>query len=256
MKSMRTIFAHHVLVLFAVLFSCCTAYTQSEWIVHSFNTPFGAVPLGNLVADGEGNLYGTTHTGGTKDWGVVYELVRPVPPKTSWTETVLYNFTGSPDGGKPEAGLLFDKSGNLYGTTNLGGAANVGTVFELSPPVTPGGKWTESVLHSFVSDSSDGRNPDTGLTWDHSGNLMESRRLVASTPRPPAGALAARCLNYRHLQHRAARGLNRSSRISSGDRESSREELQSSLRAAFSTVQLTEEESTGTALSISFSLPP
>lgn len=113
-----------------------------------------------------------THAGGTKDWGVVNELVRPVPPKTAWTETVLYNFTGGPDGGKPEAGLIFGKSGNLYGATNLGGTANVGAVFELSPPVTPGGAWTESVLHSFTPENGDGGNPETGLTWDHSGNLI------------------------------------------------------------------------------------
>ena len=153
-----------------------SALAQTEWIVHSFNSPFGVqgvYPMGNLVADGAGNLYGTTQEGGSsKSWGTVYELVRPVPPKTAWTEVVLYSFTGGVDGGLPEGGVIFDSAGNLYGTTYQGGSSNSGTVFELSPPVTPGGAWTESVLHSFQPLSSDGEYPETGLTWDHSGNLI------------------------------------------------------------------------------------
>src|SRR5450432_3179369 len=84
---------------------------QGEWVVHSFNSPFGVQglqPMGSLVADSAGNLYGTTLEGGTSGgWGTVYELVRPVPPKTAWTETVLYSFTGGADGSEPRAGLLF-----------------------------------------------------------------------------------------------------------------------------------------------------
>ena len=149
-----------------------TAAGQKEWLVHSFDGTHGDQPMGNLIADSAGNLYGTAFQGGAHNWGVVYEMVRPVPPKTAWTEAVLYSFTGGIDGGLPEGGVIFDKSGTLYGTTNRGGVSDAGTVFELMPPVTPGGAWTESLLHSFTPDSGDGGSPETGLTWDHSGNLI------------------------------------------------------------------------------------
>ncbi len=156
-------------MLFAI---SSTAVAQSEWVLHSFAEIGGDQPMGNLVADSAGNLYGTAFEESTSIGGTVYELVRPVPPKTAWTETVLYDFSGKPDGGQPEAGLIFDKADNLYGTTNRGGSSDAGTVFELSPPVSPGGAWTESVLHNFEPDSGDGGSPETGLTWDHSGNLI------------------------------------------------------------------------------------
>ena len=175
MRFSKTRFARvGLLVTLAALLSSIssTAAAQSEWVLHSFAETGGYQPMGNLVADSAGNLYGTSTRGGTANWGTVYEVVRPVPPKTAWTETVLYNFSGMPDGGFPEAGLIFDKAGNLYGTTNQGGASDAGTVFELSPPVSPGGAWTESVLHNFEPASGDGGSPETGLTWDHSGNLI------------------------------------------------------------------------------------
>lgn len=152
-----------------------TARAQSEWVVHSFNSPFGVQgvsPMGNLVADSAGNLYGTTLEGGSaKYWGVVYELVRPVPPKTAWTEIVLYNFTAGNHGGEPQAGVVFDKAGNLYGTTTRAGDFRHGTVFQLIPPATPGGKWTESTLHSFDPASGDGSSPIGELALDSAGNL-------------------------------------------------------------------------------------
>jgi uncharacterized repeat protein (TIGR03803 family) len=94
------------------------------------------------------------------------------------TEQTLYTFKGGSDGRSPQATLLADKSGNLYGTTfEGGGSANCsngcGTVFELSPPVTLGGKWTEIVLHSFQN-GADGANPMTPLVADSSGNLYGS----------------------------------------------------------------------------------
>ena len=158
-----------------VIGSSLMALAQKEWIVHSFDSQFGVqgeFPTGTLVADAAGNRYGTTQLGGSATSGLVYELVRPVPPKTAWTYTVLYNFSGPPDGLFPEAGLIFDNAGNLYGTTAGGGTANAGTVFELVPPLSPGGTWTESLLHSFTPDSGDGSNPETELTWDRSGNLI------------------------------------------------------------------------------------
>ncbi len=144
---------------------------QSEFILHAFNGIQGAYPTGNLVADSAGNLYGTASQGGASNRGVVYELVRPVPPKTAWTETLLYSFTGGVDGASPIAEVIFDKAGNLYGTTSQGGAFGNGNVFELSPPDIAGGTWTESVIHAFDPASGDGGSPRAGLAWDNSGNL-------------------------------------------------------------------------------------
>ena len=154
--------------------------------------------MGNLVADSAGNLYGTTLEGGSaKYWGVVYELVRPVAPKTAWTEIVLYNFTAGIHGGEPQAGVIFDKAGNLYGTTTRAGDFRHGTVFQLTPPATPGGKWTESTLHSFDPASGDGSSPVGELALDSAGNLYgvteyggaNQRLACANSIHPGCGAV-------------------------------------------------------------------
>jgi len=128
----------------------------------------GATPLGNLVLDASGNLYGTAQGGGTSLFGVVYKLS---PGSGGWTETVLYSFTGGSDGAYPNSGVIFDGSGSLYGTTSYGGDAagyaGFGVVFRLSPNSSSG--WTESVLHSFHQ--SDGAVPEGNLVFDASGNL-------------------------------------------------------------------------------------
>jgi uncharacterized repeat protein (TIGR03803 family) len=126
-------------------------------------------PYAGLIFDKAGNLYGTSELGGTNNQGTVFEMT----PNSngSWTETILYNFTGSIDGGQPYGSLVFDTAGNLYGTTNFGGNANCtqgcGTVFELTPG---SGGWTESVIYSF-SGGSDGREPYARLRFDAAGNL-------------------------------------------------------------------------------------
>jgi uncharacterized repeat protein (TIGR03803 family) len=84
-------------------------------------------------------------------------------------QKVLYTFTGGLDGGQPlQAGVVFDRAGNLYGVTEYGGAYNLGTVFQLTP--TPTGEWTERVLHSFTG-GADGELPQGGLVIDAAGNL-------------------------------------------------------------------------------------
>ncbi len=110
-------------------------------------------PVGGVIMDQSGNLYGTAVTGGASPNGVVYEV-------SSGVVTVLYGFTGGSDGGDPRSGLVMDSEGNLYGTTVGGGEYGAGTVFELS---NSGGVWTESVLHSFNdSSNSDGAYPEDG----------------------------------------------------------------------------------------------
>jgi len=109
----------------------------SESIVHNFGdcAADGCDPVGSLVLDSVGNLYGTAESGGSSDGGVVFEL-SPVGGGT-WSDNVLvtFNSVGSawPGGENPEAGLVFDASGNLYGTTYDGGEFSVGTVFEITP---------------------------------------------------------------------------------------------------------------------------
>jgi uncharacterized repeat protein (TIGR03803 family) len=126
----------------------------------------GAAPVGNLLFDTAGNLYGATSSGGsTYDAGMIYEL----SPKAGggWTENILYAFTGQADGGAPNGSLIFDADGNLYGTAG-GGSHAQGVVFELSPQT--GGVWTEQVLYTFNGET-DGNAPQSGLSFDKSGNL-------------------------------------------------------------------------------------
>jgi uncharacterized repeat protein (TIGR03803 family) len=149
---------------------------SSEKVLYSFSGGSdGANPVGALVADKAGNLYGTTSQGGssncTAGCGIVFELTPPATRGGVWSETVLCRFTGGSDGAAPESNLTFDAAGNLYGTTaSGGGASHAGTVFELAPPSTQGGAWTETVLYSFAG-GSDGKSPVAGLVFDAAGNL-------------------------------------------------------------------------------------
>jgi uncharacterized repeat protein (TIGR03803 family) len=147
----------------------------TEKVLHSFNGKDGRVPEASLLLDDAGNLYGTTFEGGTglckfdspkiTGCGVVFELAKATE---GWTEKVLYSFVKATNGRFPQANLIFDASGNLYGTTTEGGTENCcGTVFELK--AQSGGGWVETVLHRF--NGTDGQGPYAGLIFDSSGNL-------------------------------------------------------------------------------------
>jgi uncharacterized repeat protein (TIGR03803 family) len=149
----------------------------TETLLYSFaGGSDGAQPHGGLVLDSAGNLYGTTNLGGSKNCtqgcGTVFELTSG---SSGWTKSVLYTFTGGKDGRQPNARLLLDAQGNLYGTTMQGGnivtavaacTAGCGTVFRLAPNSS---SWTESVLYAFSG--TDGATPCAGVTSDPSGNL-------------------------------------------------------------------------------------
>jgi len=152
----------------------------TESILWSFaNGMDGNDPNAPLIMDASGNLYGTTQQGGThinpangQGYGTVFELTPPSTIGAPWTESILLNFNGS-DGAGPKAGLIMDSSDDLFGTTEGGGAHNGGaggTVFELTPPSSSGGNWTESILWSFGS-GLDGLDPVAGLIMDKNGNL-------------------------------------------------------------------------------------
>jgi len=135
-----------------------------ETVLHSFAVADGYRPYAGLIADAQGNLYGTTTEGGAADYGTVFELA------TNGTETVLYSFCGQShcaDGSGPEAGLIMDSSGNLYGTTYEGGGYGDGTIFKLAPNAM------ETVLYSFCTSMPcrDSKLPYAALIMDKSGNL-------------------------------------------------------------------------------------
>lgn len=166
------VFSLVVTVTATLLFSVSLAHAfDKETILHTFtNGSDGGRPSGALIFDAAGNLYSTTSQGGAFGYGTVFELTRA--SGGGWTETVLYNFSGSPDGSSPAGNLTFDQAGNLYGTTATGGASlncsgGCGTVFKLTP--TSGG-WTESVLYNF-NGIPDGEYPNGGVVLDASGNL-------------------------------------------------------------------------------------
>jgi len=139
--------------------------------LRSFSGADGAYPSARVVIGAGGVLYGTTSDGGAAGKGTAFSLTPPASAGDSWTETVLHNFQGTPDGGTPYAELAIGSGGVLYGTTRYGGATGVGTVFSLTPPATPGGAWTEAVLHSFDG-RRDGAEPFAGVAIDAaSGSL-------------------------------------------------------------------------------------
>jgi uncharacterized repeat protein (TIGR03803 family) len=149
--------------------------TSGRWkltVLHSFGGPTGdgASPLGNLLLDSTGVLYGTTANGGTAGYGAVFSLTPPTASGGPWTETLLYNFTGASDGGQPRAGLVITSAGVLYGTTYNGGSAGYGAVFSLTPPISAGGPWTQAVPYSFPGGIG-GANPQAGLVMDATGLL-------------------------------------------------------------------------------------
>lgn len=192
-----TRFLSEWLALALILFLPTLVFGSSPQVqtIHGFvGGTDGAAPVASLVADASGNLYGTTSEGGSKTGcpasgqigcGIVFELLPPSNRGGAWKESVLYRFTGGSDGAIPLAGLVFDQSGNLYGTTAEGGTFDgvctngqtdfgCGVIFELSPQAN--GKWTESVLYSFTG-LDDGSYPVANLIFDGSGNLYGTTEL-------------------------------------------------------------------------------
>jgi hypothetical protein len=155
--------------------------TFQETVLYTFKGGTdGANPYSNLLFDASGSLYGTTAGGGSTGCGgagcgTVFKLT---PSGSTFTETVLYAFTGGADGAFPYAGLITDASGNFYGTTANGGGTGCGgggcgTVFKLTP--SGSGTFTETIVHAFTG-GTDGANPYGSLVSDSIGNLYGATR--------------------------------------------------------------------------------
>jgi uncharacterized repeat protein (TIGR03803 family) len=107
----------------------------------------GSYPSAQVVIGSGGVLYGTTYFGGAGGQGTAFSLTPPGAPGDPWIESTL--FSGFGDGGGPNSRLAIGSGGVLYGTTVSGGIYNVGMVFSLTPPSSPGGDWIRAVLHNF-----------------------------------------------------------------------------------------------------------
>jgi uncharacterized repeat protein (TIGR03803 family) len=138
----------------------------TEQVIYSFTSKAdGMVPLGGVIMDAAGNLYGTTSRGALGS-GTVFTLI----PGAGGT-WILHTFNASNghDGAAPDAPVVIDSSGNIFGTTVGGGKDRFyGVVFELS--LNTQGHWQEKILHAFT-DGNDGGEPNAGLTFDAAGNL-------------------------------------------------------------------------------------
>ncbi len=152
--------------------------------LYSFTGPPDGAYAAGVVVGPDGSLYGTTFGGGidgqrnclsgTNGCGTVFNLKPPPNPCITvlcpWNETQLYRFTGlNGDGGSPYNGdLVFDSAGSIYGTTEMGGAHQAGSAYKLTPSQ---GSWTESVLYSYNLSGGGWGYPQSGLIFDHAGNL-------------------------------------------------------------------------------------
>jgi len=160
-----------ITVVAALLVNASWAANQVTALYSFTGGSDGGDPHTWLTFDSQGNLYGTTVTGGKFGFGTVFEL--SPSSGTQWTETVLYSFAGAPDGKNPYGGVTLDGAGHLYGTTAAGGSGGTctgdgcGTVFELSPS---GNTWTETVIYNFTG-GNDGGGPGNGVVFGN-GSLF------------------------------------------------------------------------------------
>ncbi len=137
-----------------------------------------ALPVGVAIGSG-GVLYGTSLQGGVTGGvclavgcGTVFSVSPPAAPSGpdgAWTEAVLYRFTGGTDGTYPVGGVAVGSGGVLYGAT--GATSALGTLFSLAPPASPGGAWTQTVLHTFTGQGRTGYAPSTGVLLGGDGML-------------------------------------------------------------------------------------
>jgi uncharacterized repeat protein (TIGR03803 family) len=156
----------------------------SERTLHSFNLSDGAYPGDPLVADGSGNLYGTTEVG--PNLGEAYGLFHA---KGGWKLQILHKFHGGSDGAQPRSSMIFDTHGNLFGTTvagGTGGSGGNGSVFELTPQ---SGSWKETFVHRFIN-AKNGTSPQAGAIFGSDGSLYGTTSYGGNTVCPAGCGVA------------------------------------------------------------------
>ena len=132
--------------------------TQPNRAFNFAELPNGRLPYGGVIGDAHGNLFGTAASGGRYNSGLVYKV------DSAGKGTILFNFAGGSDGSGPQAGVILDSAGNLYGTTEFGGTGKAGVVYKLDPA------GHQTVLYSFTG-GADGKYPMSGVMRDSAGNL-------------------------------------------------------------------------------------
>jgi len=167
----------------------------NETVLYSFTDENGdgAFPNGGVVVGANGEIYGTTQLGGSAGYGAVFELLPPAAAGSPWTEQAIYSFGAVQGYGQVPQGVIAGPNGVLYGTTAEGGAG-FGSIYELTPPATPGGVWSEADIYSFAGGISEYPNGD--LTLGPSGAVYgttESGDIVSGYGtvfelKPPAAA--------------------------------------------------------------------
>ena len=203
MNRKKSILAMSVaLAIFAFVLLCATAWAQTERVLYNFGgsvTFAGANPYSGVVFDSNGNLYGTTANGGIPNLffmncdsstgcGTVFELTPN--QRGGWNAKFIHLFQGS-DGAFPTAGVVFDRQGNLYGTSNCPqdcASGFGGVVFQLAPNLH--GSWTFSVVYSFAEAGCEGYG-SCSVAFDPVGHLYGSELSGFPDCHPPAGEIIA-----------------------------------------------------------------
>jgi len=145
----------------------------TEKVLYRFHGEDGATPEAGVIFGRNGQLYGTAYAGANSGYGAVFSLADP-KGGGPWKETLLFRFSDGNDGAHPDGPLIFDSSGNLHGTTNVGSGASLrGNVFRLKSPDRTGGAWAFSTEHGFTG-IPDGENPAANLIFDKAGNLYST----------------------------------------------------------------------------------
>jgi len=164
-------------VLALTLFAAGPLSAATEKTLYQFPSDGtkGCYPVGSLLRDNAGTLYGATFYCGSGGYGTVYKLTPPAPGQTKWSASVIHAFAESNGGAALNGDLVMDGSGALYGTAAEYGKNLQGVVFRLNPPAPGQTKWTETVLHAFyyslAYNKSDGSVPSSGLVRDPNGVL-------------------------------------------------------------------------------------
>jgi uncharacterized repeat protein (TIGR03803 family) len=202
-------------VALGVLVAASPAVAQQFSVLYAFTGPRngdGAYPLGGVVTDSNGAVYGTTQSGGKHGVGVVFKLTPPAAGETQWTEDVIHSFgSDAKDGQIPEAGVVMDANGALYGTTANGGGlgsqycglGGCGTVYRLDPPEAGQTQWSETILHKFAARDGEGALPAAGVILDATGSVYGTTQDFGGVFRlkPPTNPDGAWKFTLLHIFH-------------------------------------------------------